>query len=190
MQIFLTSDSDVIMFSPCVFVCLFVCVWLSVYDCHDVCPHDLTMKDWCHTYNILQVHSWLSLVLQMMFHALMTSSMTSAGHKVDRSLKLIYLHQYFSYSVEQKLKISEMLITILLVYPTSGITSGYQTQLHFDLRYEKIVPNYDKKYFSWWWHHRWRHRGTWKLASLFMLRGGSMRERIARAMSRQYMRIS
>ena len=32
-------------FTPC--VCLFVCV--CVYVCHDVCPYDLTMKDWCHT---------------------------------------------------------------------------------------------------------------------------------------------
>ena len=37
----ITRDSEVIMFSPCVFVC----VWLSVYGCHDVCPDDLTMND-------------------------------------------------------------------------------------------------------------------------------------------------
>ena len=63
---------------------------------------------------------------------------------------------------------------ILLVYLTSGITSAkksrdlkvaailkilkYETQLHFGLIYEKIVPNCVKKYFSWWWRHRWRHR--------------------------------
>ena len=29
----------------------FVCV--CVYVCHDVCPEDLTMKDWCHTNNVL-----------------------------------------------------------------------------------------------------------------------------------------
>ena len=57
---------------------------------------------------------------------------------------------------------SEMLMAIFLVYSTSGITSGkkvcrelkmaailkilkYQTQLQFDLRYEKIIPNYAKK---------------------------------------------
>ena len=55
-------------------------------------------------------------------------------------------------------------MAIFLVYSTSGITSGkniccelkivailkilkYQTQLQFDLRYEKIVPNYEKNYF-------------------------------------------
>ena len=59
---------------------------------------------------------------------------------------------------------SEMLMAIFLEYSTSGITSGkkvcrelkkaailkilkYQTQLQFDLRYEKIVPNYAPKSF-------------------------------------------
>ena len=110
----------VIMFSPCVFVCL--CV--VVYVCHDVCPDDLTMKDWCHTNNILQVHCWGCLVVQVIFRALMTSSMTSQDHKVGQILKLIYLRQYLSYSVDQKLKLSEMLMAIFLVYSTSGITSG------------------------------------------------------------------
>ena len=59
---------------------------------------------------------------------------------------------------------SQMLMAIFLICSTSGITSGekvcrklkmaailkvliYQTQLQFDLRYEKIVPNYAKKLF-------------------------------------------
>ena len=73
-------------------VCLFVCLCLY----HDVCPDDLTLKDWCHTNNILQVHCWGCLFVQVMFHALMTSSMTSLGHKVGQILKLIYLRQYLS----------------------------------------------------------------------------------------------
>ena len=48
---------------------------MCVYVCHDVCPDDLTMKDWCHTNNILQVHCWGCLVVQVMFHTLMTSLM-------------------------------------------------------------------------------------------------------------------
>ena len=57
---------------------------------------------------------------------------------------------------------SDMLMSISLVYSTSGMTSGkkvsrelkmaailknlkYWTQLQFDLRYEKIVPKYAKK---------------------------------------------
>ena len=54
----------------------------------------------------------------------MTSLMTSPGHKAGKILKLIYLRQYFNYSVDQKLKISEMLMAIFLVYSPSGITSG------------------------------------------------------------------
>ena len=76
--IFITRDSEVIMFSPC--ACLFVCGGLCVYVCHDVCPDDLPMKDWYYINNILQVHSWWSLVVQVMFHALVTSSMMSACH--------------------------------------------------------------------------------------------------------------
>ena len=62
--------------------------------------------------------------MQVIFHALMTSSMTSPGHKVGQILKLIYLRKYLSYSVDQTLKISEMLMAIFLVYLTSGITSA------------------------------------------------------------------
>ena len=136
------------MFSQCVFVCL--CFY------HDVCPEDLTLKDWFHTNNILQVHCWGCLIVKVMFHALMTPSMTSRGYKVGQILKLIYPRQYLSYSVDQKLKMSEILMAIFLVYSTSGITSGkirlsraqnssrfenlkYQTKLQYDLRYEKIV---------------------------------------------------
>ena len=54
----------------------------------------------------------------------MTLLMTSPGHKIGQILKLIYLRQFLSYSVNQKLKMSEMLMAIFLVYSTSGITSG------------------------------------------------------------------
>ena len=97
---------------------------VSVYICHDVCPDDLTLKDWCHTNNILQVYCWGCLVVLVMFHVLMTSLMTSPGHKIGQILKLIYLRQYLSYSVDQKLKMSEMLMAIFLVYSTSSITFG------------------------------------------------------------------
>ena len=46
--------------------------------------------------------------------------MTSPGNKIGQILKLIYLSQYFSYSVDQKLKISDMLMAIFLVHSTSG----------------------------------------------------------------------
>ena len=54
----------------------------------------------------------------------MTSLMTSPGHKIGQILKLIYLRQYLNYSVDQKLKMSELLMAIFLVYSPSGITSG------------------------------------------------------------------
>ena len=54
----------------------------------------------------------------------MTSLMTSPGHKIGQILKLIYLHQYLNYSVAQKLKMSEMLMAIFLVYSPSSITHG------------------------------------------------------------------
>ena len=84
----ITLVREVIMFSPCVFVCLCLC--------HNVCPEDVTMQDWCRTNNILQVHCWGCLVVQVVFHALMTSLMTSPSPKVGQSLKLIYLRQYLS----------------------------------------------------------------------------------------------
>ena len=59
-----------------------------------------------------------------MFHELITSLMTSQDQKVSEILKLIYLRQYLSYRVDLKLKMSEMIMAILLVYSTSGITSG------------------------------------------------------------------
>ena len=37
----------------------------------------------------------------------MTSLMTSPGNKLGQILKLIYLRQYLSYSVDEKLKMSE-----------------------------------------------------------------------------------
>ena len=101
----------------------------------------------------------IRLWLQLYEYIFMTSFMTSPSHKIGQILKLIYLRQYLNYSVDQKLKMSEMLMAIFLVYSPSGITSGkkvcrelkmaailkYETQLQFDLRYEKIVPNYAKK---------------------------------------------
>ena len=54
----------------------------------------------------------------------MSSLMTSPGHKIGQILKLIYLRHYLHYSVDQKLKMSDMLMAIFLVYSPSSITSG------------------------------------------------------------------
>ena len=66
----------------------------------------------------------MSLWLQLYKYIFMTSLMTSPGNKIGQILQLIYLRQYLSYSVDQILKMSEMLMAIFLVYSTSGVTSG------------------------------------------------------------------
>ena len=53
----------------------------------------------------------------------MAALISSPGNKICQILKLIYLRQYLSYSVDQILKMSEMLMAIFLAYSTSGITS-------------------------------------------------------------------
>ena len=59
----------------------------------------------------------------------MTSLMTSPGHKIGQILKLIYLRHYLHYSVDQKLKMSDMLMAIVLVYHPTGITSGKMSEM-------------------------------------------------------------
>ena len=66
----------------------------------------------------------IRLWLQLHEYIFMTSLMTSPGHKIGQILKLIYLRHNLSYSVDQKLKMSEMLMAIFLVYSASGITSS------------------------------------------------------------------
>ena len=145
---------------------------------------------------------FIRLLLQLYEYIFMTSLMTSPGHKIGQILKLIYLRQYLNYNVDQKLKMSEMLMAIFLVYSTSGITSGKkslsraQNGGHFEnfeiLNTASIWPqvwqNRPKlcqKCFLWWWRHRWRHRVASKFLSVFMFRRGWLREQIERAMSRQ-----
>ena len=76
-------------------VCLFVCV--SVYVCHDVCPDDLAMKDWCHTNNILQVYYWGCLVVQVIFNILIdiiddvTRSQNRSNFEIAISLSIFEL---------------------------------------------------------------------------------------------------
>ena len=111
----------------------------------------------------------------------MTSLMTSPGHKIGQIMKLIYLRQYLNYSVDQKLKMSAMLMAIFLVYSTSGITSGkkvcrelkivailkiWNIKHSFNLTsdMERSSEIMTKQVFSWWWRHRWRHRVASKSA--------------------------
>ena len=66
----------------------------------------------------------MRLWLQLYKYIFMTSLITSPGHKIGQILKLIDLRQYLSQSVDQKLKMLEILMAIFLVYSTSGITFG------------------------------------------------------------------
>ena len=122
--------------------CLIFCLFVCVYDCHDVCPDDLNLKDWCHTNNILQVHCWGCLVVQVMFHSFMTSLMTSPGYKVGPILKSIHLRQHLSYSVDQNLKMSEMLMDIFLVYSNTSITSDKKVCRELKMAAISKISNY------------------------------------------------
>ena len=73
--------------------------WISIYIYHKMWDEITYPFPNCNggaVDNILQVHCWGCLVVQVMFHALMTSLMTSQDHKVGQILKLIYLRQYLS----------------------------------------------------------------------------------------------
>ena len=68
-----------------------------------------------------------------MYHEIITTIISINIHdliddvtrlQIGQILKLLYLRQYLSYSVDHKLKMSEMLMAIFLVYSTSGIISG------------------------------------------------------------------
>ena len=74
----ITRDSEVLIFVLVLFVCV----------CYNLCADDLTMKDWCHTNNILQEYSWRRLVVQGMCRARMTPYLTSPGQKAYQDMKL------------------------------------------------------------------------------------------------------
>ena len=63
----------------------------------------------------------------------MTLLMKSPGRKVGQILKFTYLREYLNYSVDQKPKMSEMLMAIFLVYSTSGITSSKKVCLELKM---------------------------------------------------------
>ena len=54
----------------------------------------------------------------------MTSLMSSPGPQISHNFQLLFPRRYFSQSIDQMLKMSEMVMAILLVYSTLDITSG------------------------------------------------------------------
>ena len=71
--------------------------------------------------------------------------MTSPGHKIGQILKLIYLRQYLSYSVDRITSDKKKFVSLKMAAIFKILK--YETQLQFDLRYEKILPNYANKVF-------------------------------------------
>ena len=145
----------------------------------------------------------MGLWLYLYKYVFITSLMASPGHKVGNFSKLMYSHQYFSWSVDQKLQLSEILMAFLVGYSTSGITfskkslSRPENGGYFDnfeiLNTNTMWPRLWKDrpklcqntYFSWWWRHRWPHRVASKFPSIFMFSRGWPREQVPREMSRQ-----
>ena len=149
-----------------------------VYVCHDVCPDDLTMKDLCHTNNILQVHCWGCLVVQVMFRALMTSLMTSQDHKVGQIFGIDISPSIFELqrrSKAQNVGNADGYLSGIFNFRWKSLSRA-QNGGHFEnfeiLNTASIWPQIwkdrpklcQKKVFSWWWRHRWRHRVASKSA--------------------------
>ena len=117
----ITRDSEVIMFSPCVFVCLCVCGCLCLSRClsgrfnyEGLVPHKqyfagtLLGMSSCASY-VSHTHDVIDDV---------TRSQSRSNFESDISPSIFELQR------RSKLKMSEMLMAIFLVYSTSGITSG------------------------------------------------------------------
>ena len=116
--------------SVCLYVCLFVCLW----RCPTISQEQIVRS----SPNL--VHIWnLELRRDLLFLVLMTSLMTSSGPKVGQILKLPYLSQFLSYSVETKTEMQRWLWDIILLWLTSGVTSGASgSTLNFDIKMAAI----------------------------------------------------
>ena len=116
--------------SVCLYVCLFVCLW----RCPTISQEQIVRS----SPNL--VHIWnLELRRDLLFLVLMTSLMTSSGPKVGQILKLPYLSQFLSYSVETKTEMQRWLWDIILLWFTSGVTSGASgSTLNFDIKMAAI----------------------------------------------------
>ena len=90
-------------------------------------------------------------------------------------------------------------MTILLAWSTTGIASGkkfvatpegrpfwkfwsIKNTFNWPQIWKDRPKVYTKKYFSWWWHHRWRQRLTNKLPPIFIFRKVLLRGQVAIAM--------
>ena len=113
--IIITRVSEVIMFSPCVFVCLFVSLSRCLsgrFDYEELVPQDfagtLLGMSSCASY-VSRTHDVIDDI---------TRSQSRSNFEIDISPSIFELER------RSKFKISEMVMAIFLVYSTSGITSS------------------------------------------------------------------
>ena len=119
--IFITRDSEVIMFSPCVFVCLCVVVCLCLSRClsgrlnyEGLVPHKQYFAG-----TLLGMSNCASYVSRTpdVFDDV-TRSQSRSNFEIDISPSIFELER------RSKARMSEMLMAIFLVYSPSGVTSG------------------------------------------------------------------
>ena len=160
-------------------MCLFVCLFVSLSRC---LSGRFNYEGLVTHKQHFQVHCWGCLVVQVMSHALMTSSMTSPGHKVDQIWKLIYPVNIWARASIKYSKSVNVIGYISVIFNFRyhfrwKRLSRAQNRGHFEnleiLNTASVWPQIWKdrpklcrnKYFSWWWHHhRWCHRVTLKSA--------------------------
>ena len=158
---FITRDSEVIIFSPCVFVCLFVCVCLSWSRClsgqfnyEGLVPHKLYLAG----STLLGMSSCASYVSRT--HDVIddvTRSQSSPNFEIDISPSIFELERqskvqnvgnangYFSGIFNFRYDFQEK--SLSRAQNGGHFENLNWTQLQFDLRYEKIVPNHARKTF-------------------------------------------
>ena len=186
------------MFSPCVFVCLFVCVCLCLSRClsgrfnyEGLVPHKQYFAGTLLGMSISA--SYISRTHDVIDDV--TRSQIRSNFEIDISPSIFELERW---SKAQNVGNANGYLSDI---STSGITSNkkvyrelkmaailkilkYWTQLQFDLRYEKSIPNYAKKFFRVM-TSSMTSQGGLKVSSIFMFRRGWLRYQVARAMSRQ-----
>ena len=120
--------------SDCPFICMFVCLFVCLWRCPTISQEQIVRS----SPNL--VHIWnLELRRDLLFLVLMMSRMTSSGLKVGQILKSPYLRQFLSYSVETKTEMQRWLWGIILLWLTSGVTSGASgSTLNFDIKMAAI----------------------------------------------------
>ena len=118
--IVITRDSEVIMFSPCVFVsvCLSVCLCLSRclsgrFNYEWLVPHKQYFA--CTLLGMSSCASYVSLIHDVIGDV--TRSQSRSNFEIDTTPSIFELERW------SKAQMSEMLMAIFLVYSTSGITS-------------------------------------------------------------------